>query len=104
MVGNLDEIVGYSVAVVVVSLEASVDRHVAAWLDREGSPKDLLGRLPVAHDQCSLLEYQRSRAGHLRAVRFVLIDCDVCDSACRQMSAVPQAEQPRWRRPGHRGY
>src|SRR5712671_1463182 len=98
MIGNLDEIVGYSVALVVIGLHASIDRAVALWFDPQGGSEDVLGRLSVAHDQLPPLEDQGGGAEHPGAVRLVLVDRDIRDGACTQMPAVPQAKQPSRRR------
>src|SRR6266849_8344031 len=103
MVGNLDEIIGYSVALVVIGLPASVDRAVALRFDHKGAPEGVPGRLAVAHHQLSLFEDQSGGTEHPGAVRLVLVDRDIRDSASTQMPAVPQAKQPSRRRAGHGG-
>src|SRR5215831_179343 len=103
MVGNLDEIGGYSVAAVVIGLQASIDRPIAVWFDHEGTSEDMPGRPSVAHHQSAMLEDHGGGAEHPGAVRVVLVDRDIGDSACTQMSAVPQSEEARRRRAGHGG-
>src|SRR5262249_41918073 len=103
MVGNLDEIVGYSPTLVVIGLQAAIDRPVALRSDHKGTSEGVPSRRSVAHHQLALLEDQRGGAEHPGAIRLVLVDRDIRDSACAEMPPVPQAEQPGRRRPGHDG-
>src|SRR5260370_39999444 len=103
MVGNLDEIVGYSVALVVIGLQTPVDRAVALGFDYKGTPENVPGRLAVAHHQLCVLEDKSGGAEHPGAVRFALVDRNIRHSASTQMPPVPQAKQPSRRRAGHGG-
>src|SRR5215475_9636756 len=68
----------------------------------KGPSEDVPGRRSVAHHQLTVLEDQSGRAEHPGAIRPVLVDRDIRDSACTQVPPVGQAKQPRGRRAGHR--